>query len=89
MKISREEVYKAIDTERVYQDAGMGNAKRHQGMPPMTPGEHILCMKQCLNRAIETWYKPNGGTACLEDIRKVVAVGVQCMERYGAPHRVV
>ena len=83
----RADVYAVIDGEREYQDAQKGNAKRHEGQPPMTPGEHLLCMEKCLADARDAWYKPDGGTNCLPYIRKVVALGVQCMERYGAPRR--
>lgn len=84
---ARNQVYAAVDSERDYQDAGRGNAKRHEGMPPMTPGEYILCMERCLHAAREAWYKPKGGVACLDDIRKVTALGVSCMELHGAPFR--
>ncbi len=80
----RSEVYAVIDGERDYQDAGRGNAKRHDGM---TPGEFILCMEKCLQDARVAWYAPNGGVACLDHVRKVSALGVQCMEVHGAPAR--
>lgn len=87
-KRSRSMVYAAIDSERNYQDAGAGNAARHPNQPKsMTPGEHILCMEKCLADARDAWYKPDGGTACLDFIRKVTALGVQCMEHHGAPPR--
>lgn len=84
---TRQEAYGAIDTERDYQDAQRGNSQRHDGMPPMTPGELILCMEKCLADARAAWYAPDGGTGCLPHIRKVAALGVQAMERYGAPPR--
>jgi len=84
---TRDAVYRAINTERAYQDAQRGNAKRHEGQPAMTPGEYILCMEKCLADAREAWYKPNGGEACMEHIRKVSALGVAAMERYSAPLR--
>ena len=84
---SRGEVYAAINTERDYQDAGKGNAKRHEGRAQMTPGEIILCMGKLLDDARTAWYAPDGGVACLDHVRKVTAMGVQCMELYGAPPR--
>lgn len=84
---TREQVYHAINSERNYQDRQLGNAKRHEGQPPMTPGEFILCMEKCLEDARTAWYTPYGGVACLDNIRKVVATGVQCMELHGAPLR--
>lgn len=86
-KYPRELVYAAVDSERDYQDAGKGNAQRHPDFPEMTPGEHLLCMEECLKQAREAWYKPNGSTACLDYVRKVTALGVACMEHYGAPVR--
>lgn len=80
-------VYTAIDSERDYQDAQKGNALRHENMPAMTPGEYILCMEKCLADARVEWYKPNGGVACLDHVRKVAALGVACMELHGAPFR--
>jgi hypothetical protein len=85
----RERVYMAVDSERDYQDAQAGNAKRHEDQPPMTPGEFILCMEKCLQDARDAWYKPDGGRGCMEYIRKVTALGVQAMERHGAPKRVM
>lgn len=87
MKITRENVYDVIDGERDYQDAQTGNAKRHEDQPVMTPGEMLLCMEECLQQARQAWYKPDGGAQCLPFIRKVTALGVQCMERHGAPRR--
>lgn len=84
---SRAVVYAAVDSERDYQDAQRGNAKRHEGQPQMTPGEIILCMEKCLADARDAWYRPDGGTACLPFVRKVTALGVQAMELYGAPLR--
>lgn len=85
--VERQLAYLAIDTERQYQNAGQGNAQRHVGAAPLTPGELILCMEKCLTDAREAWYKPDGGQACLPFVRKVAALAVQCMERYGAPMR--
>lgn len=84
---SRAEVYAVVDSERRYQDAGAGNAKRHPGQKAMTPGEFILCMEKCLADARAAWYTPNGGVDCLPFVRKVTALGVQCMELHGAPPR--
>lgn len=84
---SRAEVFSAIDGERAYQDAGQGNARRHEGRPEMNPGECILCIEHLVHEARKAWYKPDGGTACLPHIRKLAAVAVQCMENHGAPER--
>lgn len=85
--VSRAEVYSVIDGERDYQDAGKGNAKRHEGQKAMSPGEFILCMEKCLSDARNVWYTPNGGTDSLPFIRKVAGLAVQAMELHGAPPR--
>lgn len=86
--ISRHHVYHAIDTERAYQDAGRGNAQRHESAPKaMSPGEFLLCMEKCLADARDAWYRPDGAVACLPYVRKVAALAVQCMELHGAPPR--
>jgi hypothetical protein len=78
---------RALLSERTYQLLQLGNAKRHEGQPEMTPGEHILCMEKCLADARAAWYAPDGGVKCLDHIRKVVALGFACMELHGAPLR--
>lgn len=84
----RHAAYIAIDSERAYQDAGRGNAKRHDGAAPhLTPGEIILAMEKCLHDARLAWYTPDGATTCLPHLRKVAGLAVQAMERYGAPLR--
>ncbi len=87
MDTAQAKAFHAIITERRYQDAQRGNAKRHENMPPMTPGEYLLCMEKCMADAREAWYQPNGGVACLDHVRKVAALGVACMELHGAPVR--
>lgn len=88
LNAGREGAYAAIDSERAYQDAGRGNAKRHEGAAPhLSPGEIILAMEKCLHDARLAWYTPDGATTCLPHLRKVTALGVQAMENYGAPLR--
>jgi hypothetical protein len=87
-KVPRAVVYAVIDGERDYQEAGKGNAQRHPDADKaMTPGEFILCMEKCLSDARDAWYKPQGGQASLEFVRKVAGLAVQCMELHGAPRR--
>ena len=86
--VRRATVDDVIDSERQYQDKGRGNAQRHPAAPKaMSPGEFLLCMEECLAQARAAWYHPDGGEACLPYVRKVAALGVQCMELHGAPRR--
>lgn len=82
----REHVYEAVDTERAYQDAGKGNAARHE-QKAMTVGEFICCMEEYVAKARAEWVKAGGVQPALHDVRKAVALGVQCMEFHGAPPR--
>lgn len=84
--IARSLAYKAIDTERDYQDAGKGNAARHEEKK-MTVGEFICCMDEYISKARAEWVKAGGVPASLHDIRKVAGLAVQCMELHGAPLR--
>ena len=81
--VSMQEVFENIAEERAYQNAGAGNAKRHEDMPPLTPGEIILAMEKTLEDARAAWYKPDGPKNCRPHIRKVAALGVQLLERTG------
>jgi hypothetical protein len=90
MSVTREEVYKAVDSERDYQDAQRGNAARHEGYKAGEnhPAEFILYMEKCLADAREAVYKGStGANDCLQFVRKVTALGVACMEQHGAPQR--
>lgn len=85
---TRNEAFAALNSERDYQDAGRGNAKRHENAAPnLTPGECLFCIEEIAAQARAAWYKPDGGTAILPFMRKIGAVAVQCMENYGAPPR--
>jgi hypothetical protein len=83
---SRTRVYSAVDSERLYQDAGKGNAARHDEKA-MSPGEFIVCMEEYLAKARAAWCKAGGVEPSLHEIRKVTALGVHCMELHGAPFR--
>ena len=89
--VERAVVYKAIDEERAYQDAGRGNAKRTEQpgteTEQLTLGEGILCIEQLIAKARTEWYTPNGNQAALCQLRKATAVAVQLQENYGVAFR--
>lgn len=89
MLVPRHDVYRAIDTERTYQDKCTlpGSARLHGSSPIQDAGAFILCMEECLAQARAAWYKPGGDKDCLPFVRKTTALGVQMMELYGAPER--
>lgn len=81
---SRDAVYRVIDGERDYQTMGKGNAGPAR---ELMMGEGIAVMEEILAQARTEWYKADGTKNALPYIRKVAAVAVQLMERYGAVPR--
>lgn len=90
--MKREDVYKLIDGERDYQDKKWpGN-----GAPlPMPPSDELRLIRLILSQSDATWYvtldKEVDGVkvnpADLEAMRKIAAIAVRCMEKFGAPSR--
>lgn len=83
--MTREEVYKLIEDERVYQDS-----KWPEGRPESdaeTPvSSWIIYMKHHLDLAEAAIYHLDKSLA-LENIRKLAALGVACMEYNDTPAR--
>lgn len=82
--IARAEVYSAIDTERDYQLVRWGikgeDAKH-------SVGDFLTYMDDYLVEAKHRASREEGNSGALEVLRKVVALGVACMEQHGAPKR--
>lgn len=89
MTTTRQEVYEAIDTERDYQDqrwniATTASAGIH------SVSEFILFMDDYLREAktqLSRNGEPQASAMALETLRKVIGMGVACMEQHGAPPR--
>jgi hypothetical protein len=85
----RSEVYAAIDSEREYQD------RRWNSETTTSGGLHSLeewaiYMRSYLREAEEQLSRNSkqvGDPLALATIRKIVAMGVACMEQHGAPRR--
>lgn len=87
VKVERVAAYKALDSERDYQDAGMADESK-PSMHVLTPGEIILAMEECLQHARTAWYhSAHPHTGMLNYIRKIGGLAMQGMEQYGAPQR--
>lgn len=90
---SRSEVYAAIDSERDYQEMRMvrdGSTATTEA--PHTPEEFLLYMEHYMflaRQTASTVWGPDCKPALLNDIRKVVTLGVAAMEAHGAPKRIV
>lgn len=83
MLATRNEVYYAIDSERDYQEL---RRERDGGQPSHTPTEFLVYMRSYLNEALEkasrVWGE-DADPAILDTMRKVVGLGVACMEENG------
>lgn len=86
---TREEVYRAIDTERVYQDKRW-NRDTTTSEGNHTVGEWVLYMQDYLEEARQQLTRmadPVSTQLALNTVRKITAMGVVCMEQNGAPTR--
>lgn len=79
----RKQVYEAIDSERDHQDRKWGTVQEH----PHEVGGWLTLMRKLLTDAEAAWASSNGDQKALEEIRKVLAVGVACAEQHGLPSR--
>ena len=80
----KEDVYKLIDNERNHQNS----------LPPdrtdghtHTVGEELVLLQVYLRRALDAWVDNPGDNAALNEIRKIAAISVRCIENHGAPSR--
>ncbi len=81
--ITREEVYKALDGERDYQDHKF---EGNRSAIDRTLDEFILYIVQYAQEAAKLTTHMHESEA-LDWVRKVGALCVGCMETHGAPHR--
>ncbi len=86
---TREEVYSAINGERNYQES-IWNADTTESGGQHTVAEFLLYMQDYLTQAIHQSSRnpdPQAREMALNTIRKIVAMGICCMEQNGAPER--
>ena len=81
--LKREEVYAAIDSERVHQDRKWGTIEKH----PHEVGGWLTLMRQHLRDAEAAWSSQPDDREALAEIRKVLAIGVACCEQHGVKKR--
>jgi hypothetical protein len=89
---TREEVFKAINSERKYQEKW---DKEREDNPKLDSYKDkdksietwILWMEEYLSKARTGATNSIDKGSPLENIRKVIALGVACMEYHGAPTR--
>ncbi len=87
--MKRRKVYELIDGERKYQDAlQVGPDGRTDG-EPKSVGDYLTLIRCLSARADEAYYGKPGNEPSLDQVRKIAAVAIQCMEVHGAPPRMV
>ena len=84
--MERKKVYELISKERNYQDSLTTTVFRHDKVDQSVPAE-LAMMKVYLDRAFQGFANHYGDQWALDEIRKVVALGVRCMETNGCPRR--
>ena len=84
----RKEVYKAIDSERDYQDLkwDYNNKLNRIHDEEKSLAEWLNYIEYCLNDAKKENYNLNNEET-INNIRKITALGVRAMEIHGAPLR--
>lgn len=81
--LTRNDVFSAVDEERKFQDQKWGTLTES----PHEVGSWLIIMRQLLNDAEQAYSSQREDIHALDEIRKVVAVGVACMEQHGVPPR--
>lgn len=76
---TRQEVFSVVSDERIFQDRKWGTVEEH----PHEVGSWLTIMRQLLNDAERAYMSQRGDIGALDEVRKVVAVGVACMEQHG------
>lgn len=90
MKTTREEVYRAIDTERTYQDSKWGNtlSGNRPGDGSRTTDEFALYILGYSHKLLDNASTFANTEDKLEIVRKIAGLCVACMEQHGAPKRI-
>lgn len=76
---AKQMAFDAIVAERHYQDRKWGTIQEH----PLEVSAWLIVMRKLLNDAEAAWCWQRGDVGALDEIRKVAAVAVACMEQHG------
>ena len=82
-EIRRDQVFAAIDSERIYQELKWGTLADH----PQSVGAYLTLMRVHLTAAEAAWAGATGDANALDRLRQVLAIGVACGEQHGMPAR--
>lgn len=78
------DVLAAVIGERCYQDQKWGSVTDR----PREVGTYLTLMRKLLTDAERAFSESRGDEPALNELRKVVAVGVACFEQHGVPSRI-
>lgn len=82
--MNRDTVYGAIDTERDFQEAFI----QDKGLNPnKTVGEFLTLIRTYSSKADAAWTGHAGDAGAIEELRKIAAICVACMEKHGVNYR--
>lgn len=84
--VDRVSVYRALNEERDYQDSKWGGQVHDRGHEVEA---WLIYMQAYLNKAINRVSTEKGAQGALEEMRKVVALGIACFENHGVPPRYI
>jgi hypothetical protein len=77
------DVLVAVNDERVFQNRKWGTIKEH----PHEVGGWLTIMRKLLTEAEAAWASTRGDIDALNEIRKIVATGIACMEQHPVINR--
>jgi len=79
--MNREDVYFLIDEEREYQDTlGPERVDGHQH----SVAEELLLLQAYVQDAANAWVGMPGDSFVLDEMPKIAAIAVRCLENYGS-----
>jgi hypothetical protein len=78
-EIRRDQVFAAVDSERIYQELKWGKLEEH----PQSVGAYLTLMRVHLADAEAAWARSSGDAMALDRLRRVLAIGVACGEQHG------
>ena len=84
----RSEVYAVIDGERDYQENLPSNRSEDAKRTRMV-SEYLTMLDHYVRHAQDAWTLRAGIEEPLQDMRKIAALAVRCMEEWGAKPRVI
>jgi len=86
--MTREDVFRAIDSERDYQELAKQDSTRPDILEEFHAGDTLAAIQYNLNKALDAWYKePAPYNNSLVYLRKIAGLTVQLGEKYGMPER--